>query len=129
MSYRRLDIVGAGVVANNGVHVGVGLLDRRAVKEWRSESSRLQKAEVTDSIENDVVEQFDADNLPGPLQLLRGLDVGWRWFEASCWVVVRDDDAGGALSHGIGKHFSRVNRAAVDQADGDHPDVLRVRAF
>jgi hypothetical protein len=33
MSYRRLDIVGAGVVANNGVHVGVGLLDRRAVKE------------------------------------------------------------------------------------------------
>jgi hypothetical protein len=37
---------------------------------------RLQKAEVTDSIENDVVEQLDADNLPGPLQLLRGLDVG-----------------------------------------------------
>ena len=38
-------------------------------------------------------------------------------------MVVRYDDAGGSVSHGIGKDFARMNRAAVNQTNRDDPDI------
>ena len=38
-------------------------------------------------------------------------------------MIVGDDDAGGAISNGVGKDFARMNRAAVNQADGNDADV------
>lgn len=38
-------------------------------------------------------------------------------------MVVGDDDAGGAVRHGVGEDLARMDGAAINEADGDDSDV------
>src|SRR5438309_12047898 len=46
-----------------------------------------------------------------------------RWLQWSGRMVVRHDDAGGAVGHGVRKDFARMNGTAVNKTDGNHADV------
>ena len=51
-----------------------------------------------------------------------------RRFKAAAGMIVGDDDRGGAIRQRVGKHFARMNRAAVNQPDGYDPDVQDLRS-
>src|SRR5437773_11345727 len=85
--------------------------------------SVLQKAEISAAVDNDVIEKLYADAFSGGLELAGYVCVAKRWFQASGRMVVRHNDAGGAVGHGIGEDFARMNRTAVNETDGNHAHV------
>ena len=85
--------------------------------------SPFQKTEVSGPVEDDVVQQLDAEDCPRSLKLGGNGDVVGRWFETSAGVVVGDDDPRGAIRKRIGEDFARMNRTAVNEANRNDADV------
>jgi len=65
----------------------------------------LEEAEVGGGVEDDVVEEMDADYFPGMFYLAGDSDVGRGGIEAAFGVVVGQDDAGGAVGDRIRKEI------------------------
>ena len=85
--------------------------------------SGFQKTEVFVPVEDDVVQQFDADDCARRLELGGDVDVAGRRFDAAAGMIVGHDDRRSPVGHRIGEDFARMNRAAVEQADGNDADV------
>lgn len=74
-------------------------------------------------VEDDVVEEAEAQDFCGFFELVCNVAVFGAWFEFSVGVVVGDDYGGGSFCYDVGEDFPRVDVAFVDQADADDPDV------
>lgn len=83
------------------------------------DQSRLLIAVVAASRNDDVIEDADSEYLGGLGELLVNGKVGIAGFGIATWMVVGEDDAGGAVGDYVGEDFARVNLASVEQADGD----------
>ena len=74
-------------------------------------------------VEDDVVEEAEAQDFCGFFELVCDVAVFGAGFQLSVGVVVGNDDGGGSFGYDVGEDFPRVNVAFVDQADADDPDV------
>ena len=74
-----------------------------------------------------MIEQFDADDFGGLFKPFGDADIGTAGRKGAAWVVVCDDDTGGAIGDGVGKDFARVYEALVERADmnGTRPNQSR----
>jgi len=77
--------------------------------------SVLQKAKVSSSVEDDVVQQLDADDFTRRFELGGDVDVALRRFNTSAGVIVGNDDSRGPVGQRIREDFARMNRAPVNQ--------------
>ena len=82
------------------------------------DQSRLLIAVVAGLGDDDVVKNPDAEYLGGLGELLMNGEVGIAGLGIAGWVVVGEDDGGGAVGDYIGEDFARMNLAPVEQADG-----------
>lgn len=92
------------------------------------DQSRLLKAVVAGLGDDDVVQNPDAEYLGGLGELLVNGEVGVAGFGVVGWVVMGEDDGGGAVGDYVGEDLARVHLAPVQQADGDDPlldDLVR----
>ena len=80
-----------------------------------SELRFLQKAEVGGGIEDDVIEEVDADDFPGILDPGRNVRVGPGGLDAAFGVVVGQDDAVGAVGDGVREDLAGVDWGAVER--------------
>jgi hypothetical protein len=48
-----------------------------------------------------------------------GFCVGFAWFGVTGWMVMGKNDCRGTVGYDIGKYFTRMDLAAVHEADGD----------
>ena len=88
-----------------------------------SEPALLEEAEIAGGVENDVVEEGNAEDFAGLLDLASDINIRGRGVEAALGVVVGQDEAGGAVGQDFGKHFARVDRGTVQESHGDDADV------
>jgi len=88
-----------------------------------SEPALLEEAEIAGGVENDVVEEGNAEDFAGLLDLAGDINIRGRGVEAALGVVVGQDEAGGAVGQDFGKNFARVDRGTVQESHGDDADV------
>ena len=82
----------------------------------------FEEAVVFILVEHQVIEQLDPEDLPGPLDFAGNRAVVGARGQVAAGVIVRDNDRGGAIGHGTGKHFAGMNVNPIHQADGDRVD-------
>ena len=95
----------------------------RVCSVHRLQASRFQKTEVLTPVEDDVVQQRNPDYRARRLDLTGDLDVGCRGLQASCWVIVGDDNRRRSIRQRVRKHFARMDWRPIDQSDRNDPDV------
>ena len=84
-----------GSVAGGGK--AVGRLPPPATPLAALQRSGFQEAEISRPVEDDVVEQVDADNGSGCFELCSDVDVALGWLQAAAWMIMSDDDGGGTV--------------------------------
>jgi len=73
--------------------------------------------------DNDVVEDFDFEELSGAYQVACNLYVGFRWRRFPAWVVVREDNGGGIGHNGQPEYFTGRNENGIQRADSRNFDT------
>lgn len=99
---------------------------RRTNSEWITKLLQppcFEEAGVAGSVDEDMIVQLDADGLAGFFDPVRDFDVGGRGLQAAIRAVVGGNDAGGAISPCVGRHFSWMSRRSVHEPDGQDADV------
>lgn len=76
----------------------------------------LEKAEISASIEDDVVKQRNANDAAGGLELPGHLKIGCLQLESAGRMVVSDDVRRSAVHQGVREHLARMNGRSIDQA-------------
>ena len=69
------------------------------------------------SIEDDVIEELDAEEFSDSLQPAGYVDVFFAGGERAGRMVVGNNDGTGAVGNGIGEYFARVHLRLVGDAD------------
>jgi hypothetical protein len=67
-----------------------------------------------------VIQDSKSKNLRSLGQLFVYAKIGLAWLKVAGGVIVGEDDGGGSISDNVGKHFARMNRTFIEQADGDY---------
>ncbi len=69
--------------------------------------------------EDDVVEDFYAEDFSGLLEGFGYLQILCRWLEVTTGMVVCQDYGRSSVGDSIGENLSRVDLCLVDEPDGD----------
>ena len=69
--------------------------------------------------DDDVVEHFDFEQLPGPNKVAGEFDVRFRWRRFARWVVVHEHNRGGAPDDRRPEHLARMHEERVHCPDGE----------
>ena len=73
--------------------------------------------------DDNMVKDFDADDLTGLHKLAGDADIFTAWIGVSAGMVMTDDYGGGTVLDGTAEHFARVNKGGIEQAKRDKAAV------
>ena len=80
----------------------------------KSEMSGFEEAKTLVAIEDDVVQQSNAEDITSCLHLRGDLHISGARFRAGCRLVVGHDHGGGAICQRVGEQCAWVQGGRVD---------------